>query len=98
MKGYVVVETELQETEVFLGFVNKVLGAIDAHGGRFLVRTSDVEPVEGDWSPKRLVVMEFDSVDAAKGFVNATYADPEEVARRTWTSRVLIAGGYESAG
>lgn len=29
-----------------------------AHGGRFLVRTSDVAVVHGDWAPKRLVVVE----------------------------------------
>jgi uncharacterized protein (DUF1330 family) len=52
--------------------------AVDAFGGRYLVRGGDYEVLEGDWRPTRLVVVEFPNMDAAKAF----YASPEYVAAR----------------
>lgn len=43
------------------------------HGGRFLVRGGDVEVIEGDWDPQRVVVMEFPDRAAAR----AWYDDPD---------------------
>lgn len=43
------------------------------HGGRFLVRGGDVEVIEGDWDPQRIVVMEFPDRAAAR----AWYEDPD---------------------
>lgn len=37
-------------------------------GGRFLVRGGEMCVLEGDWQPKRLVMLEFGSLDAAKRF------------------------------
>ena len=43
-------------------------GAVAAGGGRFLVRGGELAVLEGDWQPKRLVVLEFESLEAAKRF------------------------------
>jgi len=40
--------------------------AIAAAGGRFIARGGQVVVLEGDWRPKRLVLLEFEDVDAAK--------------------------------
>ena len=37
-----------------------------AGGGRFLVRGGELSVLEGDWTPKRLVVLEFEDLEAAK--------------------------------
>ena len=97
MKGYVVVDTEVRDTEAFAEFVAGNVAAVASNAGRYLVRTNDVEQVEGDWAPKRFVIIEFDSVEAARGFVAATYGAPDAAGRRDWTSRVLIAEGYDSS-
>ena len=67
MKGYVVIDTDAIDPEANSQYVEKVLPVIAAHGGRFLVRTGDVVAVHGDWAPKRLVILEFDSLEAARG-------------------------------
>lgn len=46
---------------------------VPRHGGRFLVRGGDVDVLEGDWSPTRLVVMEFPDREAARRW----YDSPE---------------------
>ena len=65
MQGYVVIDTEAIDAEANSECVEKILPVIAAPGGRFFVRTGDVAVVHGDWAPKRLVIIEFDSLDAA---------------------------------
>lgn len=40
--------------------------SIEAHGGRFVVRGGDVEVLEGDWMPGRVVMVEFANMLALK--------------------------------
>ena len=58
MKGNVLMEAEIIDTEAYAEFARKSPEAVAAHGGRVLVRTSDIEVIQGDWMPKRLVVLE----------------------------------------
>ena len=58
MKGNVLMDAEIIDTEAYAEFARKSLEAVAAHGGRVLVRTSDIEAIRGDWMPKRLVVLE----------------------------------------
>ncbi len=94
MKGYVVIDTEIIDQEAYAEFVGKVPDALAAHGGRFLVRTSDVEPIEGGWEPQRLVIMEFDDIGEARAFVTSdVYAAFDELRHRATRSRIVVAEG-----
>src|ERR1700679_468489 len=41
-------------------------GQVSAAGGTYLVRGGELEVLEGDWHPKRVVVIRFDSKEAAR--------------------------------
>lgn len=61
------------------------------------MRTSDVEPIEGDWAPERFVILEFDSVEAASGFIaSADDGSLEGVRRRAAKSKSVVARGFDS--
>jgi uncharacterized protein (DUF1330 family) len=45
--------------------------AMQAHGAEVCVRGGKVEVLEGDWTPDRLVILKFPSVEAAKTFNNS---------------------------
>ncbi|RCW75891.1 DUF1330 domain-containing protein [Pseudorhodoferax soli] len=42
--------------------------AMQAHGAEVCVRGGKVEVLEGDWSPTRMVMLKFPTVEAAKAF------------------------------
>ncbi len=99
MKGYVVIDTEVVDQGAYSEFVERVPAVLAAHGGRFLVRSSDAETIEGDWAPTRLVILEFGSLGAARGFVDAAYHGAlGEVRRRATTSRIVVVEGTDAAG
>lgn len=45
--------------------------SIAEFGGRFLVRGGAMEVLEGDWKPKRLVVLEFPDLAALKAWYHS---------------------------
>jgi uncharacterized protein (DUF1330 family) len=73
MPAYVIVETDVHDAEPYVRFKAASPGAIAAGGGRFGVRGGEIAVLEGDWQPKRLVVLEFEDLDAARRW----YDSPE---------------------
>ena len=97
MKGYVVIDTETIDPEANAQYIEKILPIYAAHGGRFLARSGDAQSVHGDWSPKRLVIIEFDSLEAAKGFVgSAEYKALDDLRQRAARTRAVVVEGYDS--
>jgi uncharacterized protein (DUF1330 family) len=73
MPAYVIVETDVHDPEQYERYKAASPGAVAAGGGRFIVRGGEMAVLEGDWQPKRLVVLEFEDLDAAKRW----YESPE---------------------
>ena len=65
MAGYVIGEIEITDPAIYDDYRRQVLATIEKYGGRFLVRGGKTETLEGGWSPKRLVVLEFPSLEQA---------------------------------
>jgi uncharacterized protein (DUF1330 family) len=71
-KGYIIAElTVTRPGPVFDKYREKVLGTVEAFGGRFLVRTADPKLLEGEQPTGRVVVIEFDSPDRALAWYNS---------------------------
>jgi uncharacterized protein (DUF1330 family) len=73
MPAYVIVETDVHDPAEYERYKAASPGAVAAGGGRFIVRGGELAVLEGDWRPKRLVVLEFDDLEAAKRW----YDSPE---------------------
>ena len=96
MKGYIVVNTEIIDSEAYSEFLEKISAVVAAGGGRYLVRTDNAEAVEGDWS-KRLVIIEFDNLEAARGFITSSeFTSLDSLRQRAAKSRVAIVEEYAS--
>lgn len=74
MPAYVIVDAEVTDPEAYESYKQLSAEAVAAHGGRFLVRGGAARALEGDWTPSRVVVLEFASVeDAAKWYESEEY-------------------------
>lgn len=72
----------------------QVPSIIEKYGGRYLVRGGKTETLEGGWSPKRLVVLQFPSVEQAKKFYDSPeYAAPKALRLRATKSKMILAEG-----
>jgi uncharacterized protein (DUF1330 family) len=66
MPAYVIVETDIHDPEQYEQYKAASPAAVAGGGGRFVVRGGELAVLEGDWQPTRLVVLEFDDLDAAR--------------------------------
>lgn len=67
-KGYVVVHLGVTDPAKFERYRGKVPGTIEQYGGRYLVRGGAMETLEGGELPPRNVIIEFESLEAAKNW------------------------------
>jgi uncharacterized protein (DUF1330 family) len=66
MAAYVIVETDITDPEQYEHYKAATPASVAAGGGRFLVRGGEYVVLEGDWHPSRLVMLEFEDLEAAK--------------------------------
>jgi uncharacterized protein (DUF1330 family) len=94
MAAYVVVEIEVVDAERYEDYKRIVPPSLAAYGGKFLVRGGAVETLEGDWSPKRLVILEFPSVERAKEWWGSSeYAEAKALRQATARTRMIVVEG-----
>ena len=73
MAAYVIVEVNVTDPQLFAEYAKGVPATIAAYGGKYLVRGGSVDPKEGGWTPKRVVLLEFPSMEQARKW----YHSPE---------------------
>ncbi|HVG29365.1 MAG TPA: DUF1330 domain-containing protein [Pyrinomonadaceae bacterium] len=94
MPAYVVVEIEVLDAETYETYKQLAPPAIAAYGGRYLVRGGAVETLEGGWSPKRFVIVEFPSVERAKAWWGSgEYERAKALRQQSSRTEMIVAEG-----
>jgi len=73
MAAYIIVDSNVHNPDRMKDYADKVRATIQAYGGKPIVSAPNPEVIEGDWSPQRIVVLEFPDAAAAR----AWYDSPE---------------------
>ena len=94
MPAYVLADLEVLDAEGFETYKQMVPATIAQYGGRYIVRGGKIDVVEGTWSPKRLVILEFPSMEKAKAWMDsAEYAQPKALRRQCARTQMLLVEG-----
>ncbi len=94
MAAYLIVDIDIQDAAGFEEYRKVVPGTIEKYGGKYLVRGGRFETLEGDWHPKRLVVLEFPSSDQAKRWYDSEeYRGPKALRLRTSQAKLILVEG-----
>lgn len=81
MAGYIVGNIEITDPETYEEYRKLVPPLVEKYGGKYLVRGGPAEQMEGNNPPKRVVVLEFPSLDAAKQFYHSAEYGPVKAIR-----------------
>ncbi len=90
MPAYVVTEIDVHDPKRYEEYKKMSLASLQPFGGRFIVRGGKVETLEGSWSPKRFVVVEFESVERAKAWWSSKEYEPAKKLRNETASTQMI--------
>ena len=66
--AYIIANVDVTNPEQYEEYKKLSTIAMKAHGAEVCIRGGKVEVLEGDWSPSRMIVLKFPSVEAAKAF------------------------------
>ena len=90
MSAYVIAEVNVTDPEQFAEYRKLVPATIEKYGGRFVVRGGTVETQEGGWSPARVVVVEFPSMEKARSWYHSPEYAPALAMRLKCANAKLI--------
>lgn len=94
MAAYVIVDIEVKDAEGYEEYKKLAAPAVIACGGKYLARGGMVEVLEGEWLPKRLVILEFETIEKAKNWLNSAEYAPARALRHKYavTNMVVVEG------
>jgi uncharacterized protein (DUF1330 family) len=98
MTAYVVFDVEIHDPARYQEFMTEVKPALQQAGARYLARGGAHTVYEGDWTPRRIVILEFPSVAAWESFYNgAVYQGLKQIRDAASSARLVCVEGVEPA-
>ena len=95
MPAYLIANIDVTDPRGFETYRAGVPAVIAQYGGKYLVRGGTVEAVEGASPFKRLVVLEFPTMEQLKAFYHSPeYAPLIKLRMASSTGQVLLVEGY----
>jgi uncharacterized protein (DUF1330 family) len=94
MPAFVIVEIEVHDQDLYKSYTQLTPASIAAYQGKFVVRGGETSVLEGDWQPKRLVLLEFPSMEIANSWWHSEdYTKAREIRQRAATTKMIIVDG-----
>jgi uncharacterized protein (DUF1330 family) len=97
MSAYVIVDITIHDPVGYEEYKKLAPAAVAAYDGKYIARGGKVETLEGDWSPKRLVILEFPTVERAKQWLNSEeYRAARALRHQTATTQMIVVEGVST--
>ena len=94
MSAYVIVYIEVQDPAAYETYEQAAPPSIAAFGGRYLARGGRTEVLEGAWTPKRLVILEFADVERARAWLDSpAYREARALRQKATRSNMVVIEG-----
>ena len=94
MAAYVIADVEVKDEAKFEAYRKLVPATVEAYGGKYIVRGGESMVAEGEWTPHRTVIIEFENFEQAKAWHGSEeYAGPKQMRIDSTNSSVIIVDG-----
>jgi uncharacterized protein (DUF1330 family) len=96
MSAYILIDgLSVTDPKAFSAYQPLATAAVEVHGGRFVLPLgAQIEPLEGNWRPNRIVVIEFeDGEDAMRWWSSPEYAEARALHRAATISNIILIDG-----
>jgi len=94
MAAYVIGDIEVIEPVAFQEYRSRIGATVEQYGGKFVVRGGRVNPKEGDWQPRLVVMLEFPSLEQAeRWYASSEYKPLIAMREKAARTHLIIAEG-----
>ena len=96
MAAYLIVDIAVRDEQTYATYRARVSDQIRQYGGEYLVRGGKLETLEGDWTPKRIVIVRFDSIAAARRWWESEdYAELKAIRQASTETKMIVVQGVD---
>jgi uncharacterized protein (DUF1330 family) len=94
MPAYLISQIEVHDPKGYEEYRKLVGASLAKYGGKFIVRGGTIDVLEGNWTPKRIVVCEFESAARAREWYHsAEYKPAMDVRQKTARAQIIVVEG-----
>ena len=94
MTAYVIVDIDVYDPVGYEEYKKLAPSAIELYGGKYIARGGKTETLEGNWSPTRLVILQFENSEQAKQWLNSPeYSAARKMRHQTTNSQMIVIEG-----
>ena len=94
MTAYVIVDIRVTDPVGYEEYKRLAPAAVELYGGKYIARGGRTEILEGDWSPNRLVILQFESSERARQWLNSPeYSEARKMRHQTADSNMVVIEG-----
>jgi uncharacterized protein (DUF1330 family) len=94
MTAYVIVDIEVIDAAGYEEYKKLAPPTLAVYGGKYIARGGGTEVLEGDWAPNRLVILQFESVERAKAWLNSPeYSGARSLRHKYARSKMVVVEG-----
>ncbi len=90
MPAYVIADIEVHDPAAYEAYRQRVPATVAAHGGRYVARGGATRSLEGTWSPRRLVILEFPSLERFQAWWDSPEYQPLKAIRQGCSTGSLV--------
>jgi uncharacterized protein (DUF1330 family) len=94
MAAYVILDIDVKDAAGYEEYKKQGAPTILAYGGKSLARGGKTEVWEGNWQPKRMVMLEFKNMEEAKKWWNSSeYQQAKKLRHKAALANVVLLEG-----
>ena len=94
MTAYVILEVEVTDPARYAEYRDLATPTVAQYGGKYIARGGKAENLERDWSPSRVVILQFESIEQARKWMNSPeYSPAKEIRHQASITRSIVVEG-----
>ena len=94
MPAYLISQIDVHDPVGYEEYRKLVSPSLAKYGGKFIARGGKIDVLEGDWSPRRVVICEFESIERARQWYESEeYRPAMKIRQQTSTAKIIVVEG-----
>jgi uncharacterized protein (DUF1330 family) len=94
MTAFVILDIVVTDPVRYAEYKDLAAPTVTQYGGKYIARGGKAENLEGDWSPSRIVILQFESTAQAKKWLHSPeYGPAKEIRQQSAVTRSIMVEG-----
>lgn len=90
MPAFLIADIDVHDPETYTNYREQNPDIVNKFGGRYVALGGDIKVLEGDWKPRRTVIIEFPDMEAITAFYDSPeYTELRKIRHKSADSRLV---------